>query len=403
MAQRIELAHTTLADQVVYRSFCRYRFTPLAGMSAGRAARARSTRGARPAKRRGGGSDAMTSRKEYAYHSDTSRNQPSLEAAYAVLLEQGQEGAGEALCILVNEAAKVERSEFLGAAPYERTVTRRDYANGFKPKTMLTLVEQLTLQVPQVRSCDFYPCALEKGTRTDQAVDLALAEMYVQGVSTRRGIEVLQRLLGPEISLSTAQVSRAAAKPDKGLKAWRERPLGDVPYLFLGARYEKVRLEGRIRDCAVLIAVGIEASGKRWVLGCTLATSEAAINWRRFLERLLARGLHGVKLIVAEAARLLQSALESWRKELPKLAEWAEVAAPESLTVFAFPAGHRVRLRTTRPYTHQPGTAAAHPGRRHLPQPQFLPASDFGLARRTRRRVDDRKGPHQPQPITPTS
>ncbi|GAB4302156.1 MAG: hypothetical protein Fur0034_16660 [Desulfuromonadia bacterium] len=158
----------------------------------------------------------------------------------------------------------------------------------------------MTFEVPQVRSGDFYPSAMEKGTRTDQAVNLALAEMYVQGVSTRRVIEVLQRLLGPEISLSSAQVSRAAAKLDEGLKAWRERPLGEVPYLFLDARYEKVRLEGRIVDCAVLIAVGIEASGKRRVLGCDIATSEAEINWRRFLESLLARGLKGVKLIVAD-------------------------------------------------------------------------------------------------------
>ena len=124
--------------------------------------------------------------------------------------------------------------------------------------------------------------------------------MYVQGVSTRRVIDVLQRLLGPEISLSCAQVSRAAAKLDEGLKAWRERPLGEGPYLFLDARYEKVRLEGRIVDCAVLMAVGIEASGKRRVLGCEVTTSEAEINRRRFLENLLARGLKGVKLIVAD-------------------------------------------------------------------------------------------------------
>lgn len=327
-----------------------------------------------------------------------------LEAAYAALLENGLDGAGEALRILVNEAAKIERSAFLGARPYERTETRRDYANGFKPKTVLTRHGELTFQVPQVRSSDFYPSALEKGTRTDQAVNLALAEMYVQGVSTRRVIDVLQRLLGPEISLSSAQVSRAAAKLDEGLRAWRERPLGETPYLFLDARYEKVRLEGRIVDCAVLIAVGIEASGKRRVLGCEVATSEAEINWRRFLEKLLARGLTGVTLIIAddhaglkaarravlpsvpwqrcqfhlqqnagalttrqearktvaaqmraifnapdrtEAERLLKAALTLWCKEHPKLAEWAETAIPESLTVFDFPAAHRIRLRTT--------------------------------------------------------
>ena len=143
---------------------------------------------------------------------------------------------------------------------------------------MLTRLGEVTFSVPQVRSGDFYPSALEKGTRTDQAVNLALAEMYVQGVSTRRVIDVVQRLLGREIGLSSAQVSRAAAKLDEGLKAWRERPLGEVPYLFLDARYEKVRLEGRIVDCAVLIAAGIEAGGKRRVLGCDIATSEAEID-----------------------------------------------------------------------------------------------------------------------------
>jgi transposase-like protein len=223
-----------------------------------------------------------------------------LEAAYAALIEHGLDGAAEALRILVNEAAKIERAEYLGARPYERTATRRDYANGYKPKTMLTRLGEVTFQVPQVRSGDFYPSVLEKGTRTDQAIHIALAEMYVQGVSTRRVIEVLQKLLGPEISLSTAQVSRAAAKLDEGLKAWRERPLGEVPYLFLDARYEKVRLEGRIHDCAVLIAVGIEACGKRRVLGCEVATSEAETKKRRFLEKLLARGLKGVKLIIAD-------------------------------------------------------------------------------------------------------
>ena len=240
-----------------------------------------------------------------------------LEMAYAVLLEHGLEGAGEALRILVNEAAKIERSQFLGAAPYERSERRRDYANGYKPKTVLTRLGELTFQVPQVRCGDFYPSALEKGTRTDQAVHLALAEMYVQGVSTRRVIEVLQRLLGPEISLSTAQVSRAAARLDEGLAAWRERPLGEVPYLFLDARYEKVRLEGRIVDCAVLIAVGVDATGKRRVLGCTVATSEAEINWRRFLESLLARGLHGIKLIIADDHAGLKAARKAVFPSVP--------------------------------------------------------------------------------------
>jgi len=161
---------------------------------------------------------------------------------------------------------------------------------------MLARFGNITFQVPQVRCGNVYPLALEKGTRTEQAVNLALAEMYVQGVCTRRVIEVLQKLVGPDLPLSHTQVSRAAAKLDEGLKAWRERPLGEVPYLFLDAIYLKVRLESRIVDCAVLIAVGIQACGKRRVLGCEIATSKTTINWQRFLQSLLARGLMGVRL-----------------------------------------------------------------------------------------------------------
>ncbi|GAB4396353.1 MAG: hypothetical protein OHK0048_00750 [Rhodoferax sp.] len=122
-------------------------------------------------------------------------NANPLEAAYAAFLENGLDGAGEALRILIDEAAKFERAEFVGARPHERSATRRDDANGFKPKTRLTRLGELTFQVPQVRCGDVYPCALEKGVRTDQAINLALAEMYVQGVPTRRVIDVLQRLL----------------------------------------------------------------------------------------------------------------------------------------------------------------------------------------------------------------
>jgi transposase-like protein len=140
-----------------------------------------------------------------------------LEAAYAALLLQGLDGAGEALRILVNEAAKIERAECLGAQPHERSPDRRDHANGFKPKTMLTRMGEITFAVPQTREAGFYPSALEKGTRTEQALNLALAEMYVQGVSTRKVIEVLQRLVGPEVSICSTQVSGATERLDAGL------------------------------------------------------------------------------------------------------------------------------------------------------------------------------------------
>ena len=144
-----------------------------------------------------------------------------LDAAFAALLTNGLDGAGEALRILVNEASKIERNHFLNAQPHARTVDRIDYANGFKPKTVMTRVGELTFEVPQVRGGGFYPSALEKGSCTEQALNIALAEMYVQGVSTRKVITVLQSLLGPEVSISSSQVSRAAEQLDVGLAAWR--------------------------------------------------------------------------------------------------------------------------------------------------------------------------------------
>ena len=142
-----------------------------------------------------------------------------LEAAYAALLEHGLDGAGGSFRILVNEASKVERGEFLGAGPYERTANRRDYANGFKPKTMLTRSSQSNL--PGATSA-FRPLlseGMEKDTRTDQAVNVALAEMYGQGVSSRHVIDILQRLAsGRRFHSRAPEVSRAAANLGRGVE-----------------------------------------------------------------------------------------------------------------------------------------------------------------------------------------
>jgi len=327
-----------------------------------------------------------------------------LQDALTALLSQGLDGAGEALRILVDEASRIERDHLLQARPHERTAERIDYANGFKPKTVMTRLGELTFAVPQVREGGFYPSALEKGSRTDWALNLMMAEMVVQGVSTRKVIEVLQRLIGPEVAISSTQVSRATEKLDTGLAAWRERPLGETPYILLDARYERVREAGQIVDCADLVAVGITADGKRRVLGVSVALSEAEVHWRAFLDRLLRRGLTGVKLIVSddhaglkaarratlpcvpwqrcqfhlqqnaqgyiarvdqrevvgrriraifnapdrtEAERLLKQAIEAWRADAPKLADWAEANLQDGFTVFGCTAGHRVRLRTT--------------------------------------------------------
>jgi len=199
----------------------------------------------------------------------------------------------------------MERAQYLHANPNERTAERVDYANGYKPKTVTTRVGELTFEVPQVRNGGFYPSALEKGSRTEQAVNLACAEMYVQGVSTRKVITVLQALLGPEVAISSTQVSRAAEKLDVGLAAWRERPLDETPYLILDARYERVREGGKIIDCAVLVAVGITADGRRRILGVSVALTEAEVHWRTFLDSLIRRGLKGVKMVVSGSAPII--------------------------------------------------------------------------------------------------
>lgn len=125
-----------------------------------------------------------------------------LQTVCELLDEYGFDGLTEAVTVLLNEAMKVERAQHLKAAPYERTAERRGYANGYKPKTVKSRVGELSLAVPQVRDGDFYPSSLEKGLRSERALKLALAEMYVQGVSTRKVAQITQELCGFEVSSS---------------------------------------------------------------------------------------------------------------------------------------------------------------------------------------------------------
>ena len=178
-----------------------------------------------------------------------------LDQMIQVLDEHGFDGMARAMEILVNEAMKIERSEVLGATPYQRTSERTGHANGFKPKTVNTRVGKVELQVPQTRGVDFYPKSLERGVRSERALKLAVAEMYIQGVSTRKVTEITRELCG--LDVSSSQVSRATQLLDEELELWRSRPLGKLSYLILDARYEKVRHGGSVIDCAVLIAVGV--------------------------------------------------------------------------------------------------------------------------------------------------
>jgi len=323
--------------------------------------------------------------------------------AMELLIENGFDRMADVLKILLNEAMKIERHQALGADFYERTDSRRCYANGYKPKTVDTRIGKLMVDVPQVRGdVDFYPSALEKGCRSERALKLAIAEMYVKGISTRRVTDVLEKMCG--LQISSTQVSRVAKLLDEQLSKWRNRLLGEYPYLMLDAHYEKVRQNGSVVSCAVFTAIGIDTEGRREILGVSVCLSEAETHWRAFLKSLKKRGLSGVKFVASDdhdgikaalraeftgvirqrcqchlqrnavkyvpkvsmrsgvaedlrdifnarnltcAEERLQKCVEKYSKSAPRLAEWIEENIPEGLAVFALPQKHRRRMRTT--------------------------------------------------------
>lgn len=326
-----------------------------------------------------------------------------IETVVQLLCENGLSHMTDVMRLMLNEAMRIERSQALEADPYQRTEKRRGYANGFKPKTVNTRLGELPLQIPQVRGeVEFYPSALERGVRSERALKCAIAEMYVQGVSTRKVTEVMRELCGLEIS--STQVSRATKLLDEELSRWRNRPIEEVPYVFLDARYEKIRHGGSVVSCAVLMAFGVSESGQRTVLGVSVSLSEAEVHWRDFFAGLQARGLSGVRLLISddhaglkaarearfpgvpwqrcqfhlqqnaghyaprlemrrevagdlraifesgdrrEAERRLQQAVDKYAQRAPKLSAWMDANVADSFTVFSFPETHRRRLRTS--------------------------------------------------------
>lgn len=323
------------------------------------------------------------------------------------LLLQG--GLGDGLPriaeILMNAAMLVERTKHLGAGPYERVEARNGHANGFKPRTFHTSMGGLELAAPQVRGSDtpFRTSLLEKGSRSDRALKAAIASMYLQGVSTRRVTTVMGELCGFEVS--STQVSNLTAELDAEFAKWRDRPLPEISHLFIDATYYKVRIDGVVRDCATLIAIGIRRdNGKRLVLGVSCALSEAEVHWRGFLAGLKERGIGIPDSVTSDAHEGLRAALratlnsspwqrcqfhlqqnaqayvptkelklkvaadirrifnaddrahaeakladfvKAYAKSAPRLAAWAEQNIPEGLAVFSFPEASRKRLRTS--------------------------------------------------------
>ena len=333
-----------------------------------------------------------------------------IEELMEQIISNGPEDMASVFARLFDLAMRMEREQFLDAGHYERVSRRRGYANGYKSKKVDTPAGTLSLNVPKtaghLEGCGepFFPQSLERGRRSSRAVMLAVAEMYIKGVSTRDA-EAVMKEFGIE-SLSSTQVSRATKLLDDELSAWRNRPLGEIGYLIVDARYEKARVGGVVRDVAVLSAIGIGPDERRRVLGVSCALSEAEVHWRAFFESLLKRGMRGVQFVVSDdhsglkAARkavfggavwqrcqfhLAQNAIhhapnqkirkriggelrqiwnapnletatenlrllvENYRQKTPDLAKWLEDNVPEGLAVFTLPDHHRRRLRTSNP------------------------------------------------------
>jgi putative transposase len=298
---------------------------------------------------------------------------------------------------------EAEMSEHVGAAPHERTDARRGHRNGYKPRTLRTRVGTLNLLVPQDREGTFSTQLFARYQRNEKALVLALMEMYVEGVSTRKVKDITEELCGT--SFSKSLVSRLAGDLDSELERWRSRPLQEkaYPYLFVDARYEKARVDKRIVSEGVLIVYGVNEDGYREILGVAVADTESEATYQELFRSLKGRGLRGVQLVTSDdhpgleaaVARHFQGAswqrcqfhysknllklvgikrraelaeglrevfacptretalevagelADRWRESHPQVAEHIEEHIEECLACLSFPASHRKRIRTT--------------------------------------------------------
>ena len=297
---------------------------------------------------------------------------------------------------------ETEITEFLGADPHERTEERIGYRNGYKPRILRTRVGELNLMVPKDREGNFSSRLFARYQRNEKALVLALQEMYLQGVSTRKVKEITEALCGLEFSKSL--VSELSKELDLEISTWRNRKLTqDYPYLIIDARYEKVRTNNSITSSGALIALGIGSDGKREILSVDIADSESETSWGEVFKNLKQRGLSGVRLITSDdhgglvnaarrhfqgiswqrcqfhftknildmtpkkerrqiyaelksifdspdierARKRLYEVIESYQEKYPRIAEKLSNDAEDVLTCFNFPASHRRRIRTT--------------------------------------------------------
>lgn len=211
----------------------------------------------------------------------------------------------------LQEYLEQERAHYLGALPYERTSSRKGYRNGYKPRQFNTRVGKLFLSIPQTRDGSFSTELFERYQRSERALLSCLQEMVIKGVATRKVRKITEALCG--LAFSKSQVSDICKRLDTQIQSWLNRSLDEeYPYLFVDARYEKIRRDHRVESHAILIAVGINSHGKRDILGVEVCNGENETNWSQFLNKLVERGLKGVRLVISDAHSGLVSAVERY-------------------------------------------------------------------------------------------
>jgi len=230
------------------------------------------------------------------------------EGLLSGLLSGDGTGVAKLMESMLNQVLAAQADEAVGAARYERSDSRQAYRAGTRHRTIYTRVGPLTLQVPQLRDGSFSTEIFKRYQRSEQAFVLAMMEMVVQGVSTRKVAAITEELCGVEVSKSC--VSRLCEALDARLAAFNERRLEDkFPFVLIDAMYIKVRGDERVQSKAVLIASGINEAGYRQVLGLAVGDSESASTWGDFLKALKARGLLGVDWVVSDDHEGLKAAV----------------------------------------------------------------------------------------------
>ncbi len=318
------------------------------------------------------------------------------------LMAESADPLREIVQATLQQILECEMDELLQARRGERTEDRTGYRSGYYERSFITRIGKLELRVPQDRGGRFRTELFERYQRSEKALFAVLAEMYVQGVSTRKVKAITEELCGHGFSASS--ISEITKTLDAQLEAFAKRRLEeDYPYLIVDARYERIRVDGAIRSHAVLIAIGINWDGRRCILGVEVADRESRNSWREFLLGLRERGLHGVELVVSddhaglraairevlpeapwqrcyvhflrnaldylprrrdddclrelrwiydrrdagEARRDLAAWLAKWQTKYPKLCDWAEANIEETLTFYRLPAQHHKHLKST--------------------------------------------------------